>query len=73
MLRGNRQRVLSLWIIATGLVIATLGVIGYCSGHLVSVFGDRTISAIILTGIGLILGFRGLVLFRREHRFPPSE
>ena len=40
------QRVLSLWIAATGVVITTLAVVGYYSGRLVSVFDDRAMSSL---------------------------
>ena len=63
MLRGNRQRALALWVAATGVIIATLGVIGYFSGRLVSIF-DPAISALALTAIGLALCIRGLALYR---------
>ncbi len=68
MFSGKRAEVLSLWIVATGVVSVLLGLVGLRSPRCTTVLGNPVYGALFLLGVGLAFVVRGLVMYRRAHR-----
>jgi uncharacterized membrane protein HdeD (DUF308 family) len=68
MFSGNRAEVLSLWVVAIGIVLLLFGMVGLRSPRFTTVLGNPVYGALFLLGVGLAFVVRGLVMYRRAHR-----